>query len=268
MKKLLTIIGLAAATLAGTQAQILMNYNSAITLNFNNLNTNFGGAYNSTGGSSTFTSGTATVTTPYTIYSGSTNPALVITAFNDFSPGGVYSNTGTYDSANSWRALQNASTTDLALGMKNSGTGRFVLRLQNNTSQALDSWSISYNVEQFSRGASASTITFDYGLISATGSFITTGLTGGSAVTATTGTDGNLASVLSTGRTATIATSIAAGSEIYLRWTYNHASGTSPHLGVDDIVVSAVPEPKTWVMIGIGSAFMLWNLRRRREIKL
>ncbi|MFA7344138.1 MAG: PEP-CTERM sorting domain-containing protein [Terrimicrobiaceae bacterium] len=266
MKKILAIIGLAAVTLAGGQAQILVNYNSATTLDFNNLNTNFGGTYNATGGSSPFTSGTATVTTPYAIYSGSTNPALVITAFNDFDPGGVYSNTSTYDSATSWRALQDANTTDLSLGMKNSGTGRFVLRLKNSTAQALDSWSISYNVEQYSQGASPSTITFDYGLSSPTGTFITTGLTGGSAVTATTGTAGNLATVLSTSRTATIATSIAADGEIYLRWTYNHVSGTSPHLGVDDIVFTAVPEPKTWLLIGIGSAFMLWNLRRRRDL--
>lgn len=33
----------------------------------------------------------------------------------------------------------------------------------------------------------------------------------------------------------------------------------------DDIVIQQVPEPKTWVMIGIGSAFMLWNLRRKRR---
>jgi hypothetical protein len=240
----------------------LVNHSSPITLNFNNLNTNFGGAYNSTGGSSTFTSGT-TVTTPYTIYSGSTNPALVITAFNDFDPGGVYSNTGSYNSANSWRALQDASSLDFSLGMKNSGTGRFVLRLQNNSSQALDNWSISYNVEQYSTGASASTITFDYGLTSPTGTFVTTNLTGGSAVTATTGADGNLATVSSTARSATIATSIAAGGEIYLRWSYNHVSGTSPHLGVDDIVVTAIPEPSTWLLIGLGSAFLLWKTRRR-----
>jgi|GEM_PF-4283056 len=265
MKKTLTIIGLAVATLAGAQAQILVSHGSPITVNFNNLNTNFGGNYNSTGGSAPFTTN-STVTTPYTVYSGSTNPALVVSVGTDFDPGGVYSNTGTYVASNSWRALQDGTSSDLSLGYKNSGTGRFVLRLQNNTGAALDSWSISYNVEQYSRGGSASTFTFDYGLVSPTGTFITTGLTGGAAVTASTGSDGNLASVSSTARVASISTSIAAGSEIFLRWSYNHVSGTSPHMGIDDIVVSAVPEPSTWALIGLGSAFMLWNLRRKRSI--
>ncbi len=262
MKKLITIIGIAAATLAGAQGQIQITSNVPITVNFDNLNTNFGGAYNSTGGSSAFPT-TQTLTTPFTIYSGSTNPALVVTAFNDFDPGGVYSNTGTYNSANSWRALRDASTSDLSLGVKDSGTARFVLRLQNNSGSELNSFSINYDVEQYSRGASASTFTFDYGTVSPTGAFVTTGVTGGSAVTAVTGTDGNLATVLSTSRSATISTSIAANSEIFLRWTYNHVSGTSPHMGIDNIVVTAVPEPSTWALIGLGAAFGLWQMRRK-----
>ena len=264
MKKLLAIIGLAAASLSGANAQILMSFGTPITVNFNNLNTNFGSTYNSSGGSSTFPTA-QTVTNPFTIYSGSTNPALVVTAFNDFDPGGVYSNTGSYSDANSWRALQNGSSNDYSLGLKNSGTARFVLRLQNNTLSALDTWSISYDVEQYSQGASATTFTFDYGL-SPTGTWITTGLIGGAAVTATTGAVGsgvNLGTVLSTNRTATISSSIAAGAEIFLRWNYNHGSGTSPHMGIDNIVVSAVPEPTTWALIGIGSAFALWRTRRR-----
>ncbi len=47
----------------------------------------------------------------------------------------------------------------------------------------------------------------------------------------------------------------------------SNASGTYT-ARFDDINIQSIPEPKTWVMIGIGSAFMLWNLRRRREIKL
>jgi len=32
-------------------------------------------------------------------------------------------------------------------------------------------------------------------------------------------------------------------------------------------VITVVPEPKTWALIALGSAFMLWNLRRKRSIK-
>lgn len=38
--------------------------------------------------------------------------------------------------------------------------------------------------------------------------------------------------------------------------TFNAANG----------IVTVVPEPKTWVLIGIGSSFMMWNLRRRRNL--
>ena len=31
-------------------------------------------------------------------------------------------------------------------------------------------------------------------------------------------------------------------------------------------VASLIPEEKTWILIGIGSAFMLWNLRRKRRV--
>ena len=45
------------------------------------------------------------------------------------------------------------------------------------------------------------------------------------------------------------------------------ASGSGSYaIAFDDITIQNVPEPKTWVMIGIGSAFMIWNLRRRRNL--
>lgn len=37
--------------------------------------------------------------------------------------------------------------------------------------------------------------------------------------------------------------------------------------GVDVGSPGLVPEPKTWALIGIGTSFMLWNLRRRRRIQ-
>jgi hypothetical protein len=264
MKKTLTIIGIAAASLAGANAQILYStWNGTVTLNFNNLNTNFGGAYDSTGGSSTFPTTDPASTT---IYSGSTNPALV-TSFNDYGPGGVYSNTGTYSNSNSMRALRDGSSSDLALGLKDSNNRSITLRLKNTTGAALNSWSIGYNVEQYSKGSSATTMGLSYSLNGT--SFITTNMSGGAIVTAnnTAPVDVNLASVLSTARTATVSQSIANNAEIYFRWTYAHVSGTSVHMGIDDIVVSAVPEPTTWALIGLGSAFMIWNLRRKRSVR-
>ena len=35
----------------------------------------------------------------------------------------------------------------------------------------------------------------------------------------------------------------------------------------DDISIQSIPEPKTWALIGIGAAFMMWNLLRRRRFE-
>ena len=46
-------------------------------------------------------------------------------------------------------------------------------------------------------------------------------------------------------------------------------AGSTGNLGIDDLIVAttfaeAIPEPSTWALIALGSAFMLWNIRRRR----
>jgi hypothetical protein len=38
-------------------------------------------------------------------------------------------------------------------------------------------------------------------------------------------------------------------------WTYTESLGT----------LTVIPEPSTWALIGVGSAFVLWRLRRRRD---
>ncbi len=47
---------------------------------------------------------------------------------------------------------------------------------------------------------------------------------------------------------------------------FDLGSGKSAYFQTGGLNVVVVPEPKTWVMIGIGSAFMLWNVRRRRNL--
>ena len=46
---------------------------------------------------------------------------------------------------------------------------------------------------------------------------------------------------------------------------WNYSTAASQTALFDNITVT-VPEPKTWVMIGIGTSFMLWNLRRKRNL--
>lgn len=257
--KTLPIFLLALSLLSGgAHAQILISNASPVILNFNNLNTNFGGTYNSSGGSTVFP---ITGAAALAVYSGGPNSALN-SNFADYAPGGVYSNTSTYNTSNSMRALQDGSTSDLALGLKTSSTQNFTLRMQNSTADSVSVFTLSYAIEQYSQGGSATPFTLSYSLNGT--SFITTNQTGGAAVTAVTGTDGNLASVLSTTRSATITETIAPSGEIYFRWTYTHISGTSPHLGLDDVSVNPtfVPEASITSFFGFLGALSLLHRRR------
>ncbi len=256
---LLAITAAFPLSVSTANAAILIS-SSPVTLNFNNLNTNFGGAYNSTGGTATFptvTPGTA----PITIYSGAGGTEFTVSN-NDFSPGGVYSNTGTYSNSNSIRALRDAATSDLAIGVKDSGTRDFTLIMRNNTGSTVGAWNVDYLIEQYSKGASATTFGFSYSLNGTT--FVTTNLSGGANVVANTTTpiDTNLSSVISTTRSAVITEEIANGADIYFRWKYTHIGGTSTHMGIDNITVTAVPEPQSAALL--GGLGLLGLLRRRR----
>lgn len=258
MKNLKSVLCLAVATIAlsTSNAQILIG-GAPLNLNFNNLNTDFGGAYDATGGSAAFPTSTGSTT----IYSGAVDPGFT-TSLNDFNPGGVYSNTGTYSNANSMRALRDGASSDLAIGLKDSTDRSLTLRLKNNGTDEISSWAIDYSVEQYSQGASASEIIFSYSLNGS--SFITTNLSGAAVVAATAGVDGNLSSVASTSRTGIVTEPIPVGGEIFFRWLYDHKGGTSVHLGIDDITVTptVVPEPSLALLCGLGGLVALRRIRR------
>lgn len=244
MKKILTIIGLAAATLAGAHAQILFNDFSAKTQNFD-----------------TFAGTLATVPTSWTW------------SDTDYTPGGFYSRNATYSNANSTYGLRDTTTsTDIAFGSKMPATsGPFTLTAatQNTTGGILTGFTVLWDVEQYSAAFRATTVNFSYR--SGAAPFGTTGLTGPTLTTASLGaTDGvNLGSVTSTGRSITITgLSVANLDTIDFRWTWTFGSGSgnNAHIGIDNVSLTAVPEPSTWALIGLGSAFALWNIRRRRTI--
>jgi autotransporter-associated beta strand protein len=86
-----------------------------------------------------------------------------------------------------------------------------------------------------------------------------------------TGVTNNTYTLFSGAATGTWATVVAAGTysgafipngTIWTRnagdgnvWTYDQNAGT----------LTVIPEPSTWALIGVGSAFVLWRLRRRRD---
>jgi len=68
--------------------------------------------------------------------------------------------------------------------------------------------------------------------------------------------------------TTAVFTNIAAqtASQTLSDWKFV-ADGSGTYTGqFDNFNVSVIPEPTTSLLLGLGSAFMLWNLRRRRSI--
>ena len=228
MKKILTIIGLAAATLAGAQAQILITqyYEGSSGTNKWIEITNTGA------------SAVNFATTSYQVQ-----------LWTNASAEGYKSN-GTAS------ATFNLSTGTLAAGVS--------LILGNSaatpTPTYVTSFTAANGVANFNGNDSVS-------LTLGTGTFSTANVVDAIGFTnaGNQGADTSFIRLTSAAGWNTTAGSnvtdfAAVWSNIGLTSANNAIASTDPRIGY-----SSVPEPQTWVMIGIGSAFMLWNLRRRRE---
>jgi len=222
MKKILTIIGLAAVTLAGAQAQVIINY------------------------------------TP------------VLTALPSGSPASV-----TASGVNIDAALVSASTLSRGTGAGTaSGTGRFNGQGFNSSTLAaaitaddfytfnvapvaavtLNFSSITFSIQSSGTGGDS------YGIFSSIGGFAAANViqTASGLANATTALTVNNATLGSAFDAVTTATTF----RIYV-FGASLSTGTS---SINALQVNAIPEPTTSLLIGLGSAFMLWNLRRRRSI--
>jgi len=253
MKTLFTIIGLAAATLAGAQAQVQINaLNTALTQNFNSIG-----------------NGTLTWTN---------NSTIAGWYFNAQANGNLTSSNGTTNTGQGYN-FGSTGGADRAIGYVGSGGNSFTnigVQLINNTGSTITSLTVGYSGELWRSGGlqptnSNNIFAFAYqtGLIalpsntSTTGWTTVTSLNYAPTVAVAAGALSGTATPISfsiTGLT------IANGTGITLRWIGNDGSGTDAGIAIDDFSVIAVPEPTTWALIGLGSAFALWNIRRRRTI--
>lgn len=259
MKKLITIIGIAAATLAGAPGQVLYT-TGTYSQDFDSLVNSGSGAWtNNSTLTGWFTQTDAT-------------PSITSIAANTGSTtaGGLYSfGIGT----NVDRALGYAPTNTF---FGNPGNGYVGVRIQNNNSFTLTSFNLSYTGEQWrlENGAAAGTLVVQYkvdatSITDATGWTSLTDLTFTSPKTnGTTGAlDGNAAGNFSNLSISNVPVSISAGSNIFFRWVDANNTGNDQFLAVDNVSFSAIPEPSTWVLIFLGAGFGLWNIRRRRSIR-
>lgn len=255
MKKTLAIIGLIAASLAGARGQVLISsLNTAYTQNFDGLGTG-----NVTWSDNTTLAGW---------YMNSSNSLTTLTASTGSSTTGTVYNYGA------------ASGSDRAIGYLgssgNTHTNYFVL-LQNTTGATVASLNISYDGELWRSGGAQPTnsnnlFTFSYATGSPTlptngsqtGWTTITALNYAPAVSVAAGAQGGVATHLSYSVTGL---NLANNAGIYLRWYGNDGSGTDAGLAIDNFSVTAIPEPKPCLLAGIGFAFALWNLRRRRDVE-
>ena len=191
----------------------------------------------------------------------------------DYTPGGFYTFSDAYTSANSNYAFRaSALSTDIAFGQKGptSGTDFLNWSFVNNSGQDINSVTISWTALQYSAGGRAPTITQNYNLNN-TG-FVTTGLTGNvfTASTGATVSGAQLASIVSTSfsSTLTFSTAWANGQSLVLGWGFATGSGTSSnaHIAVDNLSLSiaAVPEPSSAALL-VGGVILVGAVMQRRR---
>ncbi len=186
------------------------------------------------------------------------------TSLIDYAPGGIYSNTQSYNNQNSNRAFRDGTSSDYAYGTRNAAPVNITLGLYNDSGASWNGFTVGYTVEQYSAGTSGSTMSFSYSTDG--GTFVTNEMTGGETVSATIGTNQNLAAVLQTTRTTNVGITVAQNTTLWLRWTYTPlgASGNA-HMGIDDVSFSAIPEPAMMGGIAAGLLAAALFLRRKKR---
>lgn len=180
------------------------------------------------------------------------------------------------------RALGDVGSNTLAGPNAPTNSIWFGLRLQNTTGQTLDSYTLTYNGEQWRDGGSATpnaqTMNFMWSTTASAisdpnSSFTTESALGfTSLVFAHTGTgaavDGN-STATGGGRLNGITGTVsglnwANGTDLWLRWEDINNAGNDHGLAIDDLTFTAtVPEPSTFLLAGFGLA--AWFIFRRQK---
>ena len=143
----------------------------------------------------------------------------------------------------------------------------------NNTGAAITQFSIAYDGEQWRLGQTAAatnvlTLQFSTNGTSWTnmGSAFnfTSPITSGAAGAL----DGNAAAnrVAGIGSTFTPSAPISNGATFYLRWADPDDCGSDAMMALDNFALTVVPEPSTWMMIGVGAVLLATVQRFRRKL--
>lgn len=257
MKKTLTIIGLAVATLAGAQAQTLFsdNFNSYTTGNLVGQ-----GGWVQTGG---------TATSPVQVNAGVVGPNVQGSA-QDVSHSFTPVTTGSFYYGINFNFTSKNVTGDYFVNIADSSSGNgFSSRLYARSTGA--GYQLAWGGSSTAPTVYGAELAFNINYRAIMRYDIVSGLandTGALYVTS-----GSFDIVESNNTPYQDVTTWTFGVEQTAFGAFNIRQGTNTgvmtldNLNVGTTFASAVPEPATWALIGISSSFMLWNVRRRRSVQ-
>jgi|GEM_PF-1490234 len=201
-----------------------------------------------------------------------------------------YSSTGASNTTGGFYAFgSNATSTNGALAMfttTTSGNELMGVGLQNTTGYTLTNFNISYNAAVFHFGTATNSKTLAFGYVfggstlpTINSSAVITASTGGGSYTHDAGLDfttnstaGVTAAVngFANGNFTLESDSINGGSwtnngVLWLVWSIGTNTAQSPGVGIDNLTVSAVPEPSSYALFIAGAALIAGLLIRRKR---
>jgi hypothetical protein len=162
-------------------------------------------------------------------------------------------------------ALSASSLTDrvLATSPTSFSGGALQLTLTNDTGVALPGLNVSFDTVRFSSVGTANQLPgywLFYSLDGANWNNV-------SGLNPSLASVPNTVGVTSTAGSFSFASPVAAGGSVWLRWVDDNAQETSPDqiIGLNNLTVTAVPEPGTWMLLLGGlSSLAAWGVRRRK----
>ena len=260
MKQFLGAALIAFTTFAGvSRADLVISaFNTPVTINFDGFTA---GGFNPTPGATQLDSDDIYARGFSDLWVGSVQPAF----------GGSSSNAGDYARGNGTDAASTAgiynftNTGSAALGIQPTAAefgsfGLVRLRLLNQTGSSITDWTISYDL--YSRSTSGGTRTQVVSFALSSDDFVSSsnsvsGLSGLAQSTATWSTNSFSSSGLSL--------SVANNNYVYLQFSSADAGGGGgrPKFALDNITITAVPEPTSVIMFALGFGTLAAAHRRR-----
>lgn len=212
-------------------------------------------------------------------YAGTTVPT-----YRPATGGATSDNTGSFYSygaaASPERALGGAASSGTYFGNPGPSSGAvagyIAVALQNTSGNTFDSFTVSFDGEQWRNGgnATAQTMQLQYGFGATYATVATWNSPGGTfdwispvATTTAAGVDGNVAGLAASRGGVVSSLTWNNADTLWIRWVENNDVGNDHGLAIDNFSITAttaVPEPTTGVILGLAALGMLMRVRARR----